>query len=293
MNRLEASAGHTSDNFPTIDLIPHIEDRARSSTFPYTQRARKLGGTAISLLSAEERAKITADMARHELQRYDNDTLYIYLLNGGLPFAVDLAKSMCEQSLSLDTPLRDNLRDSGVHPYFRAVGVSRYDGQRGNKGLKFTQWLADEDRTEDREVVIVDDLVDEGDTVRLFIDYMNNGREIQGEVHGPPSAVRVIALAHKGIVDLESLGAQSVTVGVKSPNVWVQESGMNGRKMVKRPDGSVQVIEEYMRHYGGLSVPTTQDEKYKDNMLKLLEWADGLGIAVAGPEEIQYIVKDE
>ena len=77
----------------------------------------------------------------------------------------------------------------------------------------------------------------------------------------------------------------NTVIGSTMPKVWISESGLDGQRM--KASGVVQ--REVLRWYRGISIPRTQDVKYRDEMGVVMEFLTEQGIAVVTMDEIDFI----
>ena len=133
---------------------------------------------------------------------YDNDQppLYITVMNGGMPFASDLAMALGERGLDLE---------------FDYLHATRYRGQTRGSGLAWLHRPATPMRG--RRVLLADDILDEGHTMLA----VKRWCEDQGAAD-----VRVAVLAEK-VHDRCVDGICADHVGVQVPDAYVFGYGMD------------------------------------------------------------------
>ena len=130
----------------------------------------------------------------------DEVPLYITVMNGGLPFAAQLAFALGEQGLDLE---------------FDYLHATRYRGRTSGSGLAWLHRPATPMRG--RKVLLADDILDEGHTLLAVKQWC----EDQGAAE-----VRVAVLAEKEH-DRCVVGICADHVGVKVPDAYVFGYGMD------------------------------------------------------------------
>ena len=133
---------------------------------------------------------------------YDNDQppLYITVMNGGMPFASDLAMALGERGLDLE---------------FDYLHATRYRGQTRGSGLAWLHRPATPMRG--RRVLLADDILDEGHTMLA----VKRWCEDQGA-----NDVRIAVLAVK-VHDRCVEGVEADYVGLDVPDRYVFGYGMD------------------------------------------------------------------
>ena len=133
---------------------------------------------------------------------YDNDQppLYITVMNGGMPFASDLAMALGERGLDLE---------------FDYLHATRYRGQTRGSGLAWLHRPATPMRG--RRVLLADDILDEGHTMLA----VKRWCEDQGA-----EDVRIAVLAVK-VHDRCVEGVEADYVGLDVPDRYVFGYGMD------------------------------------------------------------------
>ena len=133
---------------------------------------------------------------------YDNDQppLYITVMNGGMPFASDLAMALGERGLDLE---------------FDYLHATRYRGQTRGSGLAWLHRPATSMR--DRRVLLADDILDEGHTMLAIKRWCEDqgARDIR---------IAVLALKkHDRCVE----GIRADYIGLEVPDAYVYGYGMD------------------------------------------------------------------
>lgn len=126
--------------------------------------------------------------------------LYVTVMNGGLPFAAQLAFALGERGLDLE---------------FDYLHATRYRGQTTGSGLAWLHRPATP--MQGRKVLLVDDILDEGHTLLA----VKHWCEDQGA-----SEVRIAVLAEK-LHDRRVAGIAADHVGVQVPDAYVFGYGMD------------------------------------------------------------------
>ena len=149
--------------------------------------------------SIREAVEEIADDIRND---YDNDQppLYITVMNGGMPFASDLAMALGERGLDLE---------------FDYLHATRYRGQTRGSGLAWLHRPATPMRG--RRVLLADDILDEGHTMLA----VKRWCEDQGA-----EDVRIAVLAVK-VHDRCVEGVEADYVGLDVPDRYVFGYGMD------------------------------------------------------------------
>jgi hypoxanthine phosphoribosyltransferase len=147
----------------------------------------------------EDAIQRMADEIREE---YDDDDVPVFLtvMNGGLPFAAQLAFALGERGLDLQ---------------FDYLHATRYRGQTSGSGLAWLHRPATP--LQGRKVLLADDILDEGHTLLAIKHWC----EDQGAVE-----VRIAVLAEK-VHDRCVDGICADHVGVEVPDAYVFGYGMD------------------------------------------------------------------
>lgn len=157
----------------------------------------------------EVQAKID-EMAEKIVEKYrDKNVLFVQLLNGSAPFASKLMFSIARI-------------DPEFHPNLQSMIISRYGAHREPSAIKIVTDLPPEYRDlSGYEVVLIDDLIDEGHTLesgrQLLLDY---GAE----------SVECVALVKKMKTTEQSIGGAAVH-GFDAPDVWLTGMGMDDQRI--------------------------------------------------------------
>jgi hypothetical protein len=284
--------------YQPLNLVSHLERIAADPEQRklYLNRQIKLPHTALTLLTPEHSLHIINDMANYEIQSglFDIDNLYTVLLNGGSQFSVRYASRIAENAVELCGGTDEELSNFQIYPNLAYINASRYGrSQNGGEKLKFKQRFPRALRTAGVNVMLCDDVVDEAITVQLLAHYLDGNRRrglFNLRREGPANSVGVRAFTSKGIGDLSQFDPRNVVIGSTGPNVWFAEMGMDGEFVIKDAAGNVKkVLKEVKRHNEGLSVPSTQDVKYKDEMEELMALAADLDLTTLNMNDITFI----
>ncbi|MEO5628395.1 MAG: hypoxanthine-guanine phosphoribosyltransferase [Thermomonas sp.] len=135
-----------------------------------------------------------------EAYAHDDVPLFLTVMNGGLPFAAQLAFALGELGLDL---------------HFDYLHATRYRGQTSGSGLAWLHRPATP--MQGRKVLLADDILDEGHTLLA----VKNWCEDQGA-----SEVRIAVLAEK-VHDRCVDGICADHVGVQVPDAYVFGYGMD------------------------------------------------------------------
>jgi hypoxanthine phosphoribosyltransferase len=151
-------------------------------------------------------ARIVA-LAETVAQQYqEKDLLLLVVLKGSLPFSVDLARA-------LDLPL--------VIDYIRAKS---YEGTASAGKVVFTH--LPEEPLRDRDVLIVEDILDTGNTAEAIVDFVRGQH---------PSSVRFITLLDKPARRLKAVEADFV--GFTIDDHFVVGYGLDYNEQYRHLDG--------------------------------------------------------
>lgn len=180
-----------------IDIVPSVDDKEY-----------KVGEV---LLNEEQILKRVDQLAEGLNHRYkDDEVMFLYLTDGATPFAADLIRMFEEKG--------------GNNVDAVAMRSSSYGkGQVSNGEPE----VALEKRLElkGRHLVIVDDIMDSGNTFQRVLKYL--AQEDNPLVEGKPASVRTIAFLDKPSARKVDLKADYV--GFTIPGVWVKGYGMDSR----------------------------------------------------------------
>ncbi|GAA4862881.1 hypoxanthine-guanine phosphoribosyltransferase [Luteimonas vadosa] len=147
----------------------------------------------------EDAIEEMADEIREDYD--DGDTpLFVTIMHGGMPFATQLAFALGERGLDLE---------------FDYLHATRYRGQTSGSGLAWLHRPATP--MEGRLVLLVDDILDEGHTLKAVMNWC----EDQGA-----REIRVAVLAEK-VHDRCVEGVEADYVGVEVPDRYVFGYGMD------------------------------------------------------------------
>ena len=149
------------------------------------------------LVSVEQIEKRALELARELEKDYEGkEPLYLCLLNGALPFMATLIK---------------NIR---THIEIQCVKVSSYDGTESTGSVTLGNF--DVDKIQNRNVVIVEDIVDTGLTVKKVSEYL--------KIYGANS-VEVVTLLDKP--SRREVEVSPKYIGFVIPNVFVIGFGLD------------------------------------------------------------------
>lgn len=166
---------------------PRLADALASSQVLFGREALE---AAITRMAGEIRAAYAVD----------DVPLYLTVMNGGLPFAAQLAFALGERGLDLQ---------------FDYLHATRYRGQTSGSGLAWLHRPATPMRG--RKVLLADDILDEGHTLLAVKQWC----EDQGAAE-----VRIAVLAEK-VHDRCVEGIAADHVGVQVPDAYVFGYGMD------------------------------------------------------------------
>lgn len=149
-------------------------------------------------------AAAVKEMAAHIADEYRDDVqapLFITVMNGGMPFAADLAMA---------------LGDEGVDVEFEYLHATRYRGETSG-GARLAWLHRPQTALRDRRVLLVDDILDEGHTMLA----VKRWCEDQG------AADVLIAVAAVKLHDRCAEGIEADFIGLKVPDAYVFGYGMD------------------------------------------------------------------
>jgi len=177
------------------------------------------------------------EMAAEIIRKYDpHSTLFVGLLNGALPFQTKLMFAIARQ-------------DPSFHPNAQFMIVSRYADER-DPGMP--SLVADLPKKyhdlADQTVVLIDDLIDEGDTLEFAAEHLlEYGAK---EVH----SVVLVKKEKDTTADRQTM-YNSITYGFEAPDVWLTGMGMDDSRLTR---GSGRLGDEGNRWAGWIAEANTR-----------------------------------
>ncbi|MDB5167061.1 MAG: hypothetical protein JWN26_206 [Candidatus Saccharibacteria bacterium] len=149
------------------------------------------------------------EMAADIIKMYSSaNTVFVSLLNGAQPFSSKLMRAI-------------QLEDSYFHPNVQSMIVSRYGPNREPGPLTLVTDVPPSYRNlKGKRVVLLDDLIDEGDTLDFAKAHLlNYGAEQVDSI--------VLVKKHKDTPIKEGI----VLFGFEAPNVWLTGMGMDDERL--------------------------------------------------------------
>jgi hypoxanthine phosphoribosyltransferase len=132
--------------------------------------------------------------------------LFVPLLEGAVPFAADLFREI-------------RAHPSGFDPDVKYMQTSRYGDETHGKQTKIVMDLPEGIELAGRTVVVVDDLLDGGDTFSFVANHLKQRGAAK---------VELIVLLQKDRPDLPARPDAAISA-LTAPNRWLVGKGMNGR----------------------------------------------------------------
>lgn len=165
------------------------------------------------IITAAEIEVRTKEIAEEVIEDYkDLDPHFISLLRGAVPFSNDLMEAIAEL-------------DPTFNPSMSYMQTSTYT-EAGVRGETTITLDASEELVRDRNIIVVDELLDTGQTTDVvFKSLYNLGAK----------AVKLIVLIQKEVDRTEHVPKADI-YGFPAPNVWLVGKGMNGNKNDPNPE---------------------------------------------------------
>ena len=148
------------------------------------------------------------EMASNIVRTYDSKrTVFICILNGGLPFSVMLMQAI--ESI-----------DPSYNPNLQTIYVSRYAEQRMAGEIQVINDLTKKYKNlTGKDIIILDDLMDEGGTIEFLQKHVSG--------YGAES-VHAYVLVKK---DKKATTNNNVTYGFNAPDKWLTGMGMDDARL--------------------------------------------------------------
>ncbi|CAN5410942.1 hypoxanthine phosphoribosyltransferase [soil metagenome] len=161
------------------------------------------------LFSAEQVTARINEIADQIIETYDSqDTVFISLLNGALPFGSKLMQAI-------------QTSDPYFHPNMQSMIVSRYGPNREPGKLQLVTDLPPSYRNlSGKHVVLIDDLIDEGDTLKFAEDHLLK--------YGARQVDNVVLVKKTKNPAIE---AHVAIFGFEAPDVWLTGMGMDDERL--------------------------------------------------------------
>lgn len=152
-----------------------------------------------------------SEMAKEILDKYDkSNTIFVSLLNGAQPFTSKLMFTIAEL-------------DPTFHPNVQSMIVSRYGANREPGPLRLVTDLPPDYRNlTGYKVILLDDLIDEGDTLEYAKEHLMS--------YGAESVDNVVLV--RKIKDPAVQGGIAMW-GFEAPDVWLTGMGMDDERLGK------------------------------------------------------------
>ncbi len=161
------------------------------------------------LFSADEVDARIREMAKEIIGKYDpRETIFVSLLNGAQPFSSKLMRAI-------------QLQDSYFHPNVQSMIVSRYGPNREPGPLTLVTDLPPSSRSlSGKRVVLLDDLIDEGDTLDFAKEHLLK--------YGAQKVDSIVLVKKK---KGSSLPDGVSMYGFEAPDVWLTGMGMDDERL--------------------------------------------------------------
>lgn len=156
------------------------------------------------LHSEEEVDARIGEMAAEILENYDSSPLFVCLMRGGAPFSAQLMREITRQ-------------DPNFHPEMDYMTISTYGSDRESKRPRVVMDIDPRTEIEGREAILLDDVFDEGNTVKFARDHLRGLGA---------AAVKVAVLGDKGKEMPEDIPRPEM-VGFNLPDEWLTGMGMD------------------------------------------------------------------
>jgi hypoxanthine phosphoribosyltransferase len=149
------------------------------------------------------------EMAEKIIASYDSEaTVFVSLLNGALPFSSKLMQAI-------------QMRDPYYHPNVQSMIVSRYGRSRTPGPLQLITDLPPNYRDlTGKHVVLIDDLIDEGDTLKYAEEHLLK--------YGAKRVDNVVLVKKTKDPAVE---AHVAMFGFEAPDVWLTGMGMDDERL--------------------------------------------------------------
>jgi len=144
------------------------------------------------------------ELAKQIIEKYkDKNPLFVCLLHGGLPFASKLLFSIVRQK-------------PDFHPTLDTMIVSTYGDSRTGKHSRIVTDLSPKTKVENRSVIILDDVLDEGHTAEYTKKHVLDA--------GASDAILVVLVTKD---KKRQKYPEAEMYGFKAPDVWLTGMGMD------------------------------------------------------------------
>jgi hypoxanthine phosphoribosyltransferase len=161
------------------------------------------------LFSADQVDARIAEMAEEIIKTYDRSkTVFVSLLNGAQPFSSKLMRAI-------------QMKDPYFHPNVQSMIVSRYGPNREPGPLRLVTDLPPSYRDlTGCHIVLLDDLIDEGDTLDFAKDHLLR--------YGAEKVDSIVLVKKRKDPPVEGGVA---LFGFEAPNVWLTGMGMDDERL--------------------------------------------------------------
>jgi hypoxanthine phosphoribosyltransferase len=182
-----------------IDIVPSVEDREY-----------QVG--EVLLDEKQILARVDQLAERLRLQYKDEKVVFLYLVDGATPFTADFVRAFEEKG--------------GNHVDSVAMRSSSYGTDETSSG-KPEIALHKKLKLEGKHLVIIDDIIDTGNTFQRTLDFL--GQDGNPLVEGKPLSIKTMAFLDKP--SKRKVPVNADYVGFTIPGVWVKGYGMDSKGM--------------------------------------------------------------